>query len=208
MAHIPDGVLSVPVLAGGWAVAAAGLAIAVPRLDERAIPRTAILSAAFFVASLVAIPVGPSSVHLLLSALMGLTIGVLAVPAVMVGLVLQALFFGFGGLSTLGINTANIAIPGILAGLAFAPLVARASPGRAGLLAGIAAALAVAMTAGGVALALALSASDYVPSAKIVAVTYLPLMAGEAAITGFAVSFLKRVRPDMLAGGGAREAPA
>jgi cobalt/nickel transport system permease protein len=198
MAHIPDGVLSIPVLAGGWAIAAGGLAVAVRRLDERAIPRTAILASAFFAVSLIAVPVGPSSVHLLLSTLMGLMIGVLAIPAVMTGLVLQVLLFGFGGLSTLGVNTVNIALPGVLVGLAVAPLVERADAGRAGLLAGLAAALAVAATGGGVALALALSSSDFVPSAKIVAVTYIPLMIGEGLITGFAVSFLKRVRPEML----------
>jgi len=198
MAHIPDGVLSVPVLAGGWIIAAGGLAIAVRRLDEHAIPRTAILASAFFAVSLIAIPVGPSSVHLILSALMGLTIGVLAIPAVMTGLVLQVLLFGFGGLSTLGINTVNIALPGVFLGLAVAPLVERADAAPAGLLAGIAAALAVAGTGGGVALALALSSSDFVPSAKIIVVTYVPLMIGEGLITGFAVSFLKRVRPEVL----------
>ena len=198
MAHIPDGVLSVPVLVAGWGIAAAGMAVATRRLDETTIPRTAILSAVFFVASLVAVPVGPSSVHLLLAALMGLMIGILTIPAVMMGLLLQAVLFGFGGLTTLGINTVNIALPGVLLGLAFAPLVDRAAPVKAGVLAGIAAALAVALTGGAVALSLALSASDYVPSAKIILVTYLPLMAGEGLITGFAIVFLKRVRPEML----------
>ncbi|MFA5120528.1 cobalt transporter CbiM [Zavarzinia sp.] len=200
MAHIPDGVLSVPVLAGGFVVAGGLVAVSLRRLDERTIPRAAILSAAFFVTSLVAVPVGPSSVHLLLSGLMGLMIGRLAAPAVLVGLLLQAVLFGFGGLTTLGVNTANIALPGILFGALFAPAVLRAEAGRAGLLAGICAALSVAGTGLLVALALALSSSDYVPSARILLVTYLPLMAGEALITGFAVSFLKRVKPDALAG--------
>ena len=198
MAHIPDGVLSVPVLVVGWGIAAAGMAIATRRLDEPTIPRTAILSAVFFVSSLVAVPVGPSSVHLLLAALMGLMIGVLAIPAVMMGLLLQAVLFGFGGLTTLGVNTVNIALPGVLLGLVFSPFVERASATRAGVLAAICAALAVAATGGGVALALALSASEFVPSAKIIPVTYIPLMIGEGLITGFAVAFLKRVRPEML----------
>jgi cobalt/nickel transport system permease protein len=67
------------------------------------------------------------------------------------------------------------------------------------LLAAICGALAVALAGTGVALALVLSASEFVPSAKILLVTYLPLMVAEALITGFAIAFLKRVKPEMLA---------
>lgn len=198
MAHIPDGVLSAPVLAGGGLIAAAGLTVALRRLDERTIPRTAILAAMFFTCSLVAVPVGPSSVHLLLSGLMGLVLGILTIPAVMIGLILQAVLFGFGGLTTLGVNTVNIAAPGVIFGALFSPWVTRASAAQAAVLAGLCAALCVAATGGGVALALALSSSEFVPSAKIILITYVPLMIGETLITGFAVAFLKRVKPDAL----------
>lgn len=199
MAHIPDGVLSVPVLAAGGVLTAAGLAIALPRMSERTIPRAGIFAAGFFALSLIAVPLGPSSVHLLLGGLMGLVIGPLTIPAVLVALVLQALLFGFGGLTTLGINTLNIAVPGVLLALAFGPFVKRARPSTAGLLAAACAALSVAITGTTVAASLALSSSEFVPSAKVILATYGPLMAIEAVITGFAVSFLKRVRPELLA---------
>ncbi|AAL51820.1 cbim protein [Brucella melitensis bv. 1 str. 16M] len=48
-------------------------------------------------------------------------------------------------------------------------------------------------------LALVLSSSDFVPSVKIIGITYLPLMVGEGLITGFAIAFLKRVRPEIFA---------
>jgi cobalt/nickel transport system permease protein len=168
------------------------------KLDEKSIPRAALLSAVFFVASLVAVPVGPSSVHLLLSGLMGLILGVLTIPAVLLALILQAVLFGFGGLTTLGINTVNIAFPGVILGALFLPFVRRASPVRAGILAALCGALSVAATGGCIAASLILSSSDYIPSAKIVLATYIPLMIAEAAVTGFAVTFLKRVRPDVL----------
>lgn len=199
MAHIPDGVLSMPVLAGGAALTAAGLAWSLRRLDERTIPRTAVLSALFFAGSLVAVPVGPSSVHLLFSGLMGILLGMLTMPAVFIALILQAVMFGFGGLTTLGVNTVDIAAPGIIAGWLFAPLVRRAPAARAGLVAGLCGALAVAGTGAAVALALVLSSSDYVPSAKLVVATYLPLMLGEAFVTGVAIAFLKRAKPEALA---------
>jgi cobalt/nickel transport system permease protein len=201
LAHIPDGVLSWPVLSGGGVLAAAGVALALRNLDEQTIPRTAVLSAVFFAGSLVAVPVGPSSVHLLFSGLMGLMLGTLAIPAVLIALVLQAALFGFGGLTTLGINTVNIAFPGVLLGAFFLPAVRTASPSRAGVLAALCAALCVAATGGCIAASLYLSSSDYAPSAKIVLATYAPLMIGEAVITGFAVAFLKRARPEALAAG-------
>ena len=200
MAHIPDGVLSVPVLIGGGIIAAAGVGVSLRHLDDKAIPRTAILSAAFFVASLFAVPVGPSSVHLLLGGLMGLIIGSLTFPAVLIGLILQTVLFGFGGLTTLGINTVNMALPGVVLAAIFAPAISRGSITRAAVLAGICAGLAVMGTGGLVALCLVLSSSNYVPSARIMLATYIPLMFGEGVITGFAVVFIRRVKPELLKG--------
>ena len=204
MAHIPDGVLSVPVLAGGAALAVAGIGYGLRRIGEEDIPKVAILACAFFAVSLVAIPVGPSSVHLLLSGLMGLMIGPAVFPAVFVGLVLQALMFGFGGLTTLGVNTVNIALPGLVFGVLLGPLLRGAAPVKAGAVGALAGALCVLLTGAMVAGALALSASEFVPSARIILLTYLPLAVGEALVTGFAVAFLAKVRPEAFA---ALEAP-
>jgi cobalt/nickel transport system permease protein len=201
VAHIPDGVLSPPVLIGGWAVAAIGVGLALRRLDESRIARTAILSAAFFTVSLLMIPLGPTSVHLLLSALMGLSIGIAAIPAVMVALALQMLLFGVGGLTTLGINTVNIALPGVLIGLLAGPWISRLSVPQAMLAGGLAAAGAVALTAGGVVLALLLSHSAYSVSAQVLGITYVPLLLAEALVTAFAVGFLKRVKPEVFPAG-------
>jgi len=198
MAHIPDGVLSAPVLAGGAALAAGGLALGLRRLDEAEIPKTAVLASTFFVASLIAVPVGPSSVHLLLSGLMGLVLGVRAIPAIFVGLMLQAVLFGFGGITSLGVDLVNIAFPGVAAGLIGRPMLARAQGWRAAAIGATVAAFSVAGTAGCVSLALALSSADYLPSLKVIALTYLPLAAAEAVLTGFVVSYLKMVKPETL----------
>ncbi len=198
MAHIPDGVLSIPVLLGGGGLAVAGLALGLRRLDDREIAETGILAAIFFVVSLVSIPIGPSTVHLLLGGLMGVVLGWRAFPAVFVGLLLQAVMFGFGGLTTLGVDTVNMALPGVLAATLARPFLSADHPVRVAVLGGSVAAVAVAGTAGGLSLALALSASDYVPSAKVILVTYLPLAAIEAVITGAVLSFLARVKPEML----------
>lgn len=198
MAHIPDGILSVPVLAGGAVITTAALGLALRRLDESSLPRVAVVAALFFVASLISVSIGPTSVHLLLSGLMGLVLGWAAVPAVFVGLVLQAVFFGFGGIATLGVNTANIALPGVFWALLFAPMMAGAAPRRAALVGAMVAALSTATTASLVALALTLSDGAYELSARIVLLAYGPLLVGEAIITGFACAFLARVSPEIL----------
>ncbi|ADZ69873.1 cobalt transporter CbiM [Polymorphum gilvum] len=199
MAHIPDGVLSAPVLIGGAVVTAAGVALGLRRLQDRAIPRAAILSAVFFAGSLIAIPVGPSSVHLLLSGLMGLMLGAGTFPAVAVALLLQALLFGFGGLTTLGVNVVNLALPGVLLALAFGPAIrTTASPALRAALAALVGALAVLGTGGLVAASLALSSSDYTPVAAILLATYLPLAVAEAFVAAAIVTFLARVDPQAL----------
>ena len=199
MAHIPDGILSAPVLIGGAVLAAAGVAWGLRHLDDRSIPRAAILSAAFFAGSLVAIPAGPSSVHLLLSGLMGIMLGPATFAAVTVALLLQALLFGFGGLTTLGVNVFNIAAPGVLLGLLLGPAIrATASvPLRMGLAAATGA-LAVLATGGLVAAALAAATPDYTPVASVLLATYLPLAIAEAFITAVVVGFLGRVLPGAL----------
>lgn len=199
MAHIPDGILTLPVLIGGGGLAAVGVGLGLRGLDDRAIPRAALLSAVFFAASLVAVPVGPSSVHLLLSGLMGVMLGWGIFPAVLVALALQAALFGVGGLTTLGVNTFDIAAPGALVGLVLGPLIRGArTPARAGLWAGVGAALSVAGTAGAVSLALLLSAPEFTPAAKILGLTYVPLALVEAAITGAIAAYLARVEPRAL----------
>ena len=198
MAHIPDGLLSLPVTLAGGVLAAAALAATARRLHEDELPRVAVMAAVFFVASLVSVPMGPTSIHLILSGLMGVIIGWATVPAVFVGLVLQAAFFGFGGFAALGVNTVNIAMPGaVLAALA-APLLRRGTPLRAGLVAAAVGALSVAAT--GLLVMAALWASDqaYALSASVMLLSYVPLALAEAVLSGVAVTFLARVKPELL----------
>lgn len=198
MAHIPDGLLSLPVTVAGGVLAAAALAATARRLHEDELPRVAVMAAVFFVASLVSVPMGPTSIHLILSGLMGVIIGWATVPAVFVGLVLQAAFFGFGGFVALGVNTVNIAMPGaVLAALA-APLLRRGTPLRAGLVAAAVGALSVAAT--GLLVMAALWASDqaYALSASVMLLSYVPLALAEAVLSGVAVTFLARVKPELL----------
>jgi cobalt/nickel transport system permease protein len=198
VAHIPDGVLGAPVLVTGAAVSAGLLAVGLRRLDYEALPQAAVLSAAFFVSSLISVPLGPSSVHLLLNGLMGVLLGWTAVPALFVALVLQAAFFGYGGVLVLGVNTMNMALPALACAVALRPLLPRA--GRRGILfvGAAAGALGVLLTAALVAMSLGLSGEPFLPAAKAVLLLYVPLALLEALMTATVLSFLRRVAPEVL----------
>jgi cobalt/nickel transport system permease protein len=207
MAHIPDGVLSAPVLIAGGAASAALLWVAIRRLDYDRVPQAAVLSAVFFVASLVHIPIGPTSVHPLLGGLMGLVLGWAAVPAITIALLLQAVFFGFGGLTVLGVNVLDMALPALLIAVLLRPLLHRETRPRVVFVLGaLAGGVAVVLTAVLVCAALALSGSEYVPALGMVMISYGPLALVEAVVTGAAVVLLRRVKPELLAAGGSADA--
>jgi cobalt/nickel transport system permease protein len=113
--HISDGVLTPAFWGVGLAVAAVLVAVAAYRVDEEEIPRIALLTAAFFVASSIHVKVPPTSVHLLLNALVGIVLGRRGPLAVAVGLSLQIALLGHGGYTSLGVNTVVIAGPALLA---------------------------------------------------------------------------------------------
>ena len=123
--HISEGVLSAPVLITGATLTAAGVAVGLRKMANESIPQVAVLTSAFFVASLIRIPLGPSAVHLVLNGLLGLLLGWAAFPAILVGLLLQGLIFQFGGLTTLGINTFIMAAPAIICHYLFARGIAQ-----------------------------------------------------------------------------------
>ena len=123
--HITDGVLGWPWLAAGFALAAVLALVAAWRVREEDVPRIALLTAAFFVASSIHVKLGPTSAHLLLNGLVGVVLGWRAPLAILIGVTLQALLIPHGGLSTIGVNTCTEALPALMAGALF-PLLHRA----------------------------------------------------------------------------------
>ncbi len=118
--HIGDGQLTFTWLLGGFVVAGLLVLIASLRMRDDDVPRVAVLTAAFFVASLIHVRLGPTPVHLVLNGLLGVVLGWRAPLAVFVGLGLQAVLMpGHGGFTTLGVNTCVMAIPALLASVLF-----------------------------------------------------------------------------------------
>lgn len=207
--HISEGVLSAPVLVAGAAAAVAGTAVGLRKLDLDRVAQAGMLSAAFFVASLIHVPVGPSSVHLVLNGIVGLLLGWAAFPAIFTALLLQAMLFQYGGLTTLGVNTVIMAAPAVACALLFGPLIRRRPP--------VSTAAAFACGAGSVLLAAVLMAASlvfteesFMAVAGLAVVSNLPVMVIEGVVTVFCVAFLKKVKPELLpgCGGGATAAAA
>lgn len=195
--HISEGVLSGPVLLAGGVLTVAGTAIGLKKLDFERIARAGILSSAFFVASLIHVPVGPSSVHLILNGIVGLILGWGAFPAILVALFLQGMLFQFGGLTTLGVNTLIMALPAVACYYSFGPLVQRDSRVAlpAAFACGFMGIFLGAIVAGA---ALMFTEENFLEVTLLMVSAHLPVMIIEGLMTAFCVAFFRKVQPDML----------
>lgn len=182
-----------PVLAGGWALGAAGLALGLKKTPVEQVPRTALLSSVLFLSSLVHVPVGPSSIHLTMLGLAGFLLGFPALPALFAALLLQGLLFQFGGLVVLGVNM-SIMGAAALTGFAARLLFPRGRPVGA-FLAGFAAVITGSLL---VVLALALSSGDLKATAALIMAANVPLALVEGILTLFIVLFLARIKPGVF----------
>lgn len=195
--HISEGVLSAPVILAGWTLAAGGVALGLRTLDYERIMTVAIISAAFFVASLIHVPVGPASVHLILNGLLGAILGLAAFPAILIALLLQAVLFQFGGFAILGVNTVDMALPAVICFLIFRPWLRRGGRWRS-VGAFLCGALAVFLSGILTAAALALSGDAFLVTAQAILVAHVPIIFIEGILTTIAVGFLAKIRPEML----------
>lgn len=197
--HISEGILSGPVLAGGALAAALGIGLGLRRLDVENTPKTAMLAAVFFVASLIHVPVGPGNVHLILNGLAGILLGWAVFPALAVALFLQAMLFQFGGLTVLGVNVLTMALPGLAAYGGFR--LCRGATRSPQVVFGLGVALgALSVLASGLLLtaALALGGRGFLNVAAGLVVVHVPVMVADGLVTGSALLFLRAVRPDLL----------
>lgn len=198
--HISEGILSGPVLLTGAALTAAGTAVGLKKLDYDRLPKAGILSAAFFVASLIHVPIGPSSVHLVLNGIIGLLLGWGAFPSILVALALQGIFFQFGGITTLGVNTLIMALPAVICYL-FAGNLLNGGQTRTLVIAFFCGFLSVLMSSILVGCALVFTEEDFLKVSAAVILAHLPVMVIEGVITSLCIGFLRKVQPSMLPGG-------
>lgn len=195
--HISEGVLSLPVLSIGFATTAVGTWLGLKKIDPERLVTVALLSSVFFVASLIHVPIGPSSAHLIMSGLLGLILGWAAFPAILTGLLLQAILFQYGGLTSIGVNTTTMALPAVLYYYLFKNLIARGGKSMS-IGTFLCGSLSIGTSAILTALALSFSDNSFIPVAKTIIYAHIPIMLIEGLICMFTYSFVYKVRPEML----------
>lgn len=197
--HIADGIVSGPVLAGGTIFAISGVALGLKKIEYDQVPQVAVLSAAFFVASLIHVPIGPGQVHLILNGLTGLILGWAAFPAILIALLLQSFLFGYGGITALGVNTFNMALPGVLCHYIFLPLINRKTSRHMIFSSGFCVgSFSIVLNAMLIATTLYFSNKNFIGVIYTILVAHLPIVFIEGILTGAALLFLKKVNPKVL----------
>jgi len=221
--HIPDGYLSPIVSLGLGVVTVPGWAVATRRvqavLTSRTIPLLAVFSAMSFTVMMFNVPVpGGTTAHGVGGTLIAIVLGPWAAAiAVSVALIIQALFFGDGGILAIFANCLNMAFILPFVGYAVYRLLAGRSPvlssrrvwaAGIGAYAGItAAALAVGVQLGiqpllfsenGHALYSPYGLSEAVPAMLLAHMFGASIV--EALITALGVGYLQRRHPEYLTG--------
>jgi len=213
--HIPDGILPAQVCAAGYAITGLATWYSLRQINRKPdpsaeIPKASLLTAAFFVASSIYIPVPPASVHLILNGLLGVVLGYFAFPAILIGLFFQALVSGHGGITTLGVNAAMMGIPALLAYHVFQLRNSLGKvlkePTRTGVFAFLGGAIGLGVAAL-IFLALIifnipaeLDAGAERTAVLALSVSHVPLAIVEGIFTAMLVLFLRRVKPELLEG--------
>ncbi|HEY9817922.1 MAG TPA: cobalt transporter CbiM [Candidatus Obscuribacterales bacterium] len=210
--HLPDGLLSAPVCLGGYGLTGLATWYCLRQIQRdpdvsRNMPKASLLTAAFFVASSIHIPIPPTSVHLVLNGLLGTVLGYYAFPAILIGLLFQAVILGHGGMTVLGVNAVMMGVPALVAYQAFQlRRFWRWGSDRSRL--GIFAFLAGALGLGLAALIFFVLVMTNIPAAMDaqaertaiygLTLAHIPLMLIEGGFTAMLVLFLHQVKPDLL----------
>jgi cobalt/nickel transport system permease protein len=196
--HITEGVLPPGTMIAGFLLAGGWIGWTAKKLEADDMPRVAVMSAAFFVGSYIHVPFGITSVHLVLNSLVGVILGVHAMLAIGLGLVFQKLLLGHGGITTIGINTCIMGFPAVSVGWVYRALLKGRSAKWQVVGASLLTAVTVALSALAAALVLMTGGEDFRTVAGAFFVGHTPVILVEAAIAGFVIDFLNRVKPELL----------
>ncbi|NPA14104.1 MAG: cobalt transporter CbiM [Aquificae bacterium] len=195
--HISEGVLPTWEIVTGWGLTLIGTAIGLRKLEGEKLVLAALLTSLFFVASLIHVPIGVGSAHLLFNGFIGLILGWAAFPTILIGLLFQALLFQFGGLMVLGVNTFNMAFPAVIAHYLFKDWIK--TEGWK-FYAGAFLSAFVAILGAGllVAIELALAGEKFIKDAELIFLIHIPIATVEGIIYIFLLKFLKKTYPQFL----------
>ncbi len=194
--HISDGILTSEVAIGSAIIATSLLLYSFRDLKNKNIAIVSSMSALFFIASFVHIPLGFVQIHLILIGIIGIILGAQVFLAIFIALLLQATLLGYGGISSLGANLIIMSLPAYLIYLAskygfldfFSEKIKYFMIGF----------LAVLLSTLFLALILALSKEEYLYASYTVFLANVPAMFIEGLVTLFLINYLKKSIPDLI----------
>ena len=207
--HLPDGFLDTKTWVAMDVAATAVAAVAVRRasknLEEKQVPMMGIMAAFIFAAQMLNFPVlGGTSGHLLGGVLAAILLGPWAAALVMIAVfIVQALFFQDGGLLALGANVFNMGLIGTIGGYCLYRFIRLLVRGDKGILAGAGIAAWTTVVLGSVATAFELAVSGTTPLKVVLpamTAVHVVIGLGEAVITVMIITFILRVRRDLIPG--------
>lgn len=199
--HISDGLLPAEIWVGGSVIAAGGLALSLRRFDDSRIPQLGVLTSLFFVASALRIPVplgAGASLHFIFNGILGVVLGRLAFPCVLVALFFQYIFLAHGGLSTLGVNALTLGGGAAAAHLFFHAFVRDPHQLRVAYVAFLAGSGSVLVSAGLFVLVMYSGGKQLELVGMVIVLPHLFVAALEGVLTASTVKFIARVKPELI----------
>jgi cobalt/nickel transport system permease protein len=198
LVHISDGVLPPEILITGFALTAVLLYLSLKNIIAEEIPKISMITSAVFVASLVHFPVGPTSVHLIMNGLAGIILGKRAFASIFVALTLQAIFFQYGGMTVIGVNTLNMGLPALLAWQIFEQRRGFHSPKKEMVFGGIAGGAGVLGAVVMLSAELLSLGTAFKEITVFVLAAHVPIILIETVVVGAMAGLLQKVKPEML----------
>ena len=187
--HISEGVLSTPVIVVSTVALIPLIINSIRKLEHEDISKVALLSALFFVVSTIHLPIGVTSVHFMMLGVIGIMLGWHSFTALLIALLLQALLIGFGGISSLAVNTLNTGI-GALVGFYLFKMFKNKFPFV--VTSFIVGFVPIILASIGIAVALMFSNDDFITVAKAALLAHLPLAFIEGVIMVFLFKTLQK----------------
>ena len=181
--HIADGVLTAPTLITGGALALTGIWYGLRKLAPEKMMSVAILTAAFFVVTLIHLP---GDIHLVLNGLLGVVLGWAAFPAVAVALLLQCVLF----------QLCIAGFPAVLCGALFRRFFACQGHMVMAFLCGLSSIILSALTAS---LFLISSGPMFWGTASALLIGHIPIMLLEGLVTAFIYTRVIQIVPELFA---------
>ena len=205
--HIPDGFLTANAWVPAWIISGGGIGYCLKKtavvLKDKMVPLTGVMAAFIFAAQMLNFPVaGGTSGHLLGGVLAAVLLGpYMGAIVIAVVLTAQCLIFQDGGLTALGANIFNMSFLGAMGGYFIYKLIRKVLGEGKGIItsAGIAAWISVIIASGACAVELALSGtSPFKIAFPAMVGVHAFIGIGEAIITCLVISFVLKVRPDLI----------